>query len=102
MQKIMFNDRIKLTAAVLEGQKTMTRMVIKCPKNYDDFKVYSELYIGANNGILYLSVLDSNSQRLNYTFCLSEEDLALINAYFQAQEPCNRVKITINIEPIKD
>ncbi len=44
MQKIMFNDRIKLTAAVLEGQKTMTRRVIKCPKNYDDFKVYKTAY----------------------------------------------------------
>ena len=40
----MFNDRIKLTAAVLEGQKTMTRRVIKCPKNYDDFKVYKTAY----------------------------------------------------------
>lgn len=28
IQKIMFNDRIKLTAAVLEGQKTMTRRVV--------------------------------------------------------------------------
>lgn len=40
----MFNDRIKLTAAVLEGRKTMTRRVIKCPKNYDDFKVYKTAY----------------------------------------------------------
>ena len=50
----------------------------------------SELYIGANNGNLYLSVLDSNSQRLNYTFCLSEEDLAIINAYFQAHKAANK------------
>lgn len=28
MQKIMFNDRIKLTAAVLEGQKIMTRRIV--------------------------------------------------------------------------
>lgn len=35
MIKIMFNDRLGLTQAVLEGRKTMTRRAIKCPKEID-------------------------------------------------------------------
>ena len=31
MKKIMFNDKFSLTQAVLEGRKTMTRRIIKCP-----------------------------------------------------------------------
>lgn len=32
MQKIMFNDKLGLTQAVLEGRKTQTRREIKCPR----------------------------------------------------------------------
>lgn len=32
MKKIMFNDKYGLTAAVLNGQKTMTRRIIKAPR----------------------------------------------------------------------
>lgn len=32
MQKIMFNDALGLTQAVLEGRKTQTRREIKCPR----------------------------------------------------------------------
>lgn len=35
MKKIMFNDRYGLTKAVLEGQKTMTRRIIKAPKTME-------------------------------------------------------------------
>lgn len=31
MKKIFFNDKLGLTQAVLEGRKTMTRRIIKCP-----------------------------------------------------------------------
>nr|DAS27151.1 MAG TPA: ASCH domain protein [Caudoviricetes sp.] len=34
MKKIMFNDKFLLTKAVLDGQKTMTRRVIKCPRAF--------------------------------------------------------------------
>lgn len=34
MKKIMFNDKIGLTQAVLEGRKTMTRRIIKCPRTF--------------------------------------------------------------------
>ena len=34
MKKIMFNDRFGLTQAVLEGRKTMTRRIIKCPRTF--------------------------------------------------------------------
>lgn len=34
MKKIMFNDKYSLTQAVLEGRKTMTRRIIKCPRTF--------------------------------------------------------------------
>lgn len=34
MKKIMFNDKYSLTQAVLDGRKTMTRRVIKCPREF--------------------------------------------------------------------
>lgn len=34
MKKIMFNDKFGLTEAVLNGKKTMTRRIIKCPKTF--------------------------------------------------------------------
>lgn len=34
MQKIMFNDQYELTKAVLEGRKTQTRRIIKCPRTF--------------------------------------------------------------------
>lgn len=34
MQKIMFNDQYRLTEAVLEGRKTQTRRIIKCPREF--------------------------------------------------------------------
>lgn len=34
MKKIMFNDKFHLTQAVLEGRKTMTRRIIKCPRTF--------------------------------------------------------------------
>lgn len=30
----MFNDKFGLTQAVLEGRKTMTRRIIKCPRTF--------------------------------------------------------------------
>lgn len=34
MQKIMFNDKYGLTKAVLQGIKTHTRRIVKCPKTF--------------------------------------------------------------------
>lgn len=34
MKKIMFNDRYGLTQAVLDGRKTMTRRIVRCPKTF--------------------------------------------------------------------
>ena len=34
MKKIMFNDKFGLTQAVLEGRKTMTRRIVKCPRTF--------------------------------------------------------------------
>ena len=34
MKKIFFNDKLGLTQAVLDGRKTMTRRIIKCPRTF--------------------------------------------------------------------
>lgn len=34
MKKIMFNDKYSLTQAVLDGRKTQTRRIIKCPRTF--------------------------------------------------------------------
>lgn len=34
MKKIMFNNKYGLTQAVLDGRKTMTRRIIKCPRTF--------------------------------------------------------------------
>lgn len=41
MKKIMFNDALGLTAAVLSGRKTMTRRVVSFSEN--DAAIYSNL-----------------------------------------------------------
>ena len=34
MKKILFSDKYSLTQAVLDGRKTMTRRIIKCPRTF--------------------------------------------------------------------
>lgn len=36
MKKIFFSDKYSLTQAVLDGRKTQTRRIIKCPKAYQE------------------------------------------------------------------
>lgn len=44
MKKIMFNDKYGLTAAVLQGRKTMTRRVVGTRMTEDDIKAYLKGY----------------------------------------------------------
>jgi hypothetical protein len=49
MQKIMFNDKYGLTAAVLEGRKTMTRRIVKDGTplgNWEETEKYAKYKIG--------------------------------------------------------
>lgn len=39
MKKIMFNDALELTLAVLHREKTQTRREIKCPRTQDGIDV---------------------------------------------------------------
>ena len=43
MKKKSFNDKLGLTQSVLDGSKTMMREIIKCPKNYNDFKACQDV-----------------------------------------------------------
>ena len=46
MKKIIFNDKYGLTAAVLQGYKTMTRILIRNRMTEDDIKAYLKGYTG--------------------------------------------------------
>ena len=50
----------------------------------------AELYIGTDGEYLQLSVVDFNSKRLLGAFCMSEEDLATLNTYFQLRKAANK------------
>ena len=55
MKKIMFNDKLSLTQAVLEGRKTQTRRIYKTPEN-----AYGGLEIEGNNIISF----DANGKEI--------------------------------------
>lgn len=50
----------------------------------------SEMYIGTDGENIHLSVVDFNSKRLLGAFCMSEEDLATLNTYFQLRKAANK------------
>ncbi len=68
MKKIMFNDRYGLTQAVLEGRKTMTRRVIKCPDKCNGKEAYGYVvYRNAQNRDIWeVSVVDADEYTIGY------------------------------------
>ena len=57
MQKIMFNDRYGLTAAVLEGRKTMTRRIISPAVWEAYYRLVSGKYLSVEKSFEYLARL---------------------------------------------
>lgn len=55
MKKIMFNDRYGLTDAVLEGEKTMTRRVIKLPDGITPSDMWNPVKNIDNRGKVYFT-----------------------------------------------
>lgn len=74
----MFNDKYGLTHAVLEGRKTMTRRVIKCPKNAHDLEVCQ--YV---NGECSISLYDAKGFSIGVMMALYHvgEVIAIAQAY---------------------
>lgn len=62
MKKIMFNDKYGLTQAVLEGRKTMTRRIIKCPETYKGRPVKGLRITGAKDIRLAVEMLVYNEE----------------------------------------
>lgn len=60
MKKIMFNDKYCLTFAVLAGNKTMTRRVLKVPKTCNGKEVYSFNILTNNAGTQCVDLVDEN------------------------------------------
>ena len=59
-KKIFFNDKYCLTQAVLAGQKTMTRRVLKVPKTCNGKEVYSFNILTNNAGTQCVDLVDEN------------------------------------------
>lgn len=62
MKKIMFNDKYSLTQAVLEGRKTMTRRIIKCPETYKGRPVKGLRITGSRDIRLAVEMLVYNEE----------------------------------------
>lgn len=62
MKKIMFNDKYSLTQAVLEGRKTMTRRIIKCPETYKGRPVKGLRITGSKDIRLAVEMLVYNEE----------------------------------------
>lgn len=60
MKKILFNDKYCLTQAVLAGNKTMTRRVLKVPKTCNGKEVYSFNILTNNAGTQCVDLVDEN------------------------------------------
>ena len=63
MKKIMLNDKYGLTQAVLEGRKTMTRRIIKCPETYKGRPVKGLRITGSKDIRLAVEMLVYNEER---------------------------------------
>ena len=68
MKKIMFNDSYDLTQAVLNGRKTMTRRVIKCPDKCNGKEAYGYVvYRNVQNRDNWeVSVVDADEYTIGY------------------------------------
>lgn len=62
MKKIMFNDKYSLTQAVLDGRKTMTRRIIKCPETYKGRPVKGLRITGSKDIRLAVEMLVYNEE----------------------------------------
>ncbi|MDC1874763.1 hypothetical protein ABHZ18_00165 [Bacteroides uniformis] len=62
MKKIMLNDKYGLTQAVLEGRKTMTRRIIKCPETYKGRPVKGLRITGSKDIRLAVEMLVYNEE----------------------------------------
>lgn len=61
-KKIMFNDKYSLTQAVLDGRKTMTRRIIKCPETYKGRPVKGLRITGSKDIRLAVEMLVYNEE----------------------------------------
>lgn len=61
-KKIMFNDECGLTQAVLDGRKTMTRRIIKCPETYKGRPVKGLRITGSKDIRLAVEMLVYNEE----------------------------------------
>lgn len=61
-KKIMFNDKYSLTQAVLNGRKTMTRRIIKCPETYKGSPVKGLRITGSKDIRLAVEMLVYNEE----------------------------------------
>lgn len=110
MKKIMFNDRFRLTQAVLEGRKTMTRRVCKGEiplGNWEETEKHATYHVGEVVAIAqnYNDVLEEWKKGYGQGIFLSPKDEAgMTNKMFvRADDMPHHIKITnIRVEHLQD
>lgn len=79
MKKIMFNDKYGLTQAVLEGRKTQTRRILKCPKKFCGKDVSGFRICTNKQGLQFSYLVDEDE-------CEIEGSVNILSAYKIGEE----------------
>ena len=64
MKKIMFNDQYGLTQAVLEGRKTQTRRILRCPRYFGGKYVSGFRLCTNREGIQFAYLVDEDEREI--------------------------------------
>ena len=64
MKKIMFNDQYGLTQAVLEGRKTQTRRILRCPRCFGGKYVSGFRLCTNREGIQFAYLVDEDERKI--------------------------------------
>jgi hypothetical protein len=75
MKKIMYSDRYGLTEAVLSGQKTMTRRIIKCPGSFNGIEVCGFHKYTNKKGEWYTALYDEDERDIDNSCLCPKYDI---------------------------
>jgi hypothetical protein len=91
MKKIMFNDQYGLTQAVLEGRKTQTRRILRCPRCFGGKYVSGFRLCTNREGIQFAYLVDEDEREIEGSVnTISAYQIGEEVAIAQRYSECNR------------